>query len=338
MTTPIERVLANWTTADVLRVHAGITAKIGGGNVCPCRGHANQKNEPTLQLFPDGKWRCHGAAHVSRPSGDAIDMYQVIYDVTKKDAIDALLGTAPARVPVVARAAAVVAPPVPAELWPTWRAAKPGGEVLGAWLESRGIPAYKVEGLDLVRELVGAWPHGWSHYRRRIIAPLWSVTGDLVGIKGRYSLDAIERKEKETAPTGVHTSGAVFACSLGRAMLRGDAQPARVVIVEGMPDYITAAACWGESGIAPAVLGVANGDNSRLAARVPVGALVTMAPHADKKAQGIKIMMPIADALEARGCSVRWRADEEKPIAKDLNDVARSAGLAAVCSILSGEQ
>ena len=361
MTTPIERIKARWTAADILRTYgAGIqrAARPGVNVPCPGPSHTRGDKVPGLRVYSDGRWHCHGCGE----RGDAVDLFRLLTGATLGEALATLdAGEVPTLPAPAAEPTKESTPaPVPLDMWPTWRAAQADAPALDAWLAARGIPAGKVEGLDLVRLLDAgaAWPRSWAHYGRRVIVPIWTHAGELAGFRGRFLpgfgevvMPDGKKPEKERLPKGVRMAGRVLACPLGRAMLRGEAAPARVVIVEGVPDYLTAAACFGNGDVAPAVLGVANGAwSAEIAARVPVGALVTLAPHADEEkpdgktpdadwvGPGAAMMAPIGKELRARGCAVTLRSDARATLGKDLNDVAQARGLSAVCALLWSDE
>ena len=83
-----------------------------------------------------------------------------------------------------------------------------------------------------------------------------------------------------------------------------------LVICEGVPDFLTWAALWGDAGeTAPAVIGIISGSwTPHVAARVPSGTVVALRTHADEA--GAKYMRHVALTLEAR-CTVRLTAAQE---------------------------
>ena len=101
----------------------------------------------------------------------------------------------------------------------------------------------------------------------------------------------------------------MFADALGVSMLRGRAQPSRLLIAEGLTDFLTWAAHWGVDGaleLAPAVLAIVSGSwTPEIAARVPGDTEVLIATDADER--GDHYAAKVAELLRGRCMLRRWR-------------------------------
>jgi len=107
---------------------------------------------------------------------------------------------------------------------------------------------------------------------------------------------------KRIAAAGYKVSGLVMANQAARAMLRGEAQPSRVVVAEGEPDHLTAAIRWPTC----AVIGIVSGAwNDELAARIPDGCEVVLRMDSDEA--GERYAAEVAESLAGR-CKV-WRVE-----------------------------
>jgi hypothetical protein len=128
-----------------------------------------------------------------------------------------------------------------------------------------------------------------------------------------------------------------------------------VIVVEGVPDYMTAATVWGDATAAPAVLGVWSGSvapavlgiwsgsvsdaeaGGVVLQRVPNGARVVLVPHNDPPkpgkdiGQGADYMRTIAKGLLARCDVLAAPYDAEN----DLNDTLKLGGVADVLERLT---
>jgi hypothetical protein len=184
-----------------------------------------------------------------------------------------------------------------------------------AWLVSRGLDPSTVARRNLARALprgvpVPSWAacgRPWNEGPWRLLVPLYGATGRLEGLHARAIV--ADEKRKSLHATGASSSGLVFADSLGLWLLEGRppewwAKPWRVVIAEGVPDFLTLATHHSddEGERAPAVLGVFSGAwTPELAARIPDGARVLVWSHGD--AAGERYLQTIVSTLKGR-CEV----------------------------------
>jgi hypothetical protein len=284
-----------------------------------------------------GEW--NDFADAGGGGGDVVSLWAYRYGCKQGEAARALLdwlGGSPVA-PLPAPRAPIPAPragPAPADVAAVWHGARrlwpeadaDAGAV--AWLEARGLDAGAVDVLGLARS-VTRWPwEGKGAAERRLVARVWNDAGELVGLRGRL-VAAVPDAPKETVPAGVAARGRVLACPLGVAMLRGEAEAGRrVVICEGTPDWLSVATLWGPDAssyrlnTAPAVLGIWSGSlTDAVLGRIPDGAVVTLCPHRDPS--GVSYMKEAAIALRRRGCRLSGAAFDGD---RDFNDTLQAGG------------
>lgn len=291
----------------------GLTVSHDGMVLCP----VHTERTPSCKLY-DGRaksgWYCFGC----QTSGDAVDLVRAVKDCSFPEALAFLeldidttgsQGRQRRRKPQKASEAPKrTEQPKPkrnpqeyAALWARSRPVDDEEEVV-AWLESRRIDVGRMIDYDLGRTLppgvLPGWAgHGkgpayrtWRESGRRLLVPMWDVTGHLGCLKARKVTSGKDDVGKDLNPPGSSLKGMVFADSLSRCMLAGDLMdgdisrwPGWLVIVEGIPDFLSEASHWSDADEdAPAVLGLTNGSwTSDLANRVPDGTRVIVATDPD---------------------------------------------------------
>ena len=170
-------------------------------------------------------------------------------------------------------------------------------EVAG-WLESRQVDPSAVEDRDLARAVTSSSHPAtarWHESGHRCALPMYDAAGALRSIRARQ-VEPGRDGPKTLAPSGYRAGGLVFADLPGRAMLRDgtrptwwpDGEPFEVIVVEGGPSWLAAAAEYSVDALCvPSVLGVVAGSwTDEIAARVPDGAVVTIATDDDGAGQG----------------------------------------------------
>jgi hypothetical protein len=183
--------------------------------------------------------------------------------------------------------------PPPAEVAALWASCRPvtEDEDVVLHLESRAIDPGMVDLRDLARVLPrGAerprWARHWSP-AHRLILPAYRHDGALASVRAR-SIAPPGPGAKVLLPVGYTDAGTVLACPLAREILETgrwpvglDALP--VVVTEGEPDFLTAAASVSDANEAPPViLGVFTSAWSQAHAdRIPDGAHVIVRTHED---------------------------------------------------------
>ena len=200
------------------------------------------------------------------------------------------------------------------ELWEACTPISADAEVLRYVLEERGIRnARKLSGsvcralpLDAPRP---SWtrhkpddnaPGGtWAETGHRLLVPLVDARGVMRSVNARAVRPS---PRKSVAPSGFNRKGLVMANGLARVVLeRGalpeGAEPLRVVVAEGEPDYLS----WVAQGTGEAVLGVF-GDSwsAEIAARIPDGAELVVRTHEDANDAGTRYAQKVLDSLLER--------------------------------------
>ena len=252
-----------------------------------------------------------------------------------------------------------------------WSRAERVSPWLDAWCARRGLDAELVAMFDLLRlaQSADVAAEGWGPSGRRIVASVYDACGLLVNLRARCIDGGGTPKELPLAGHGL--TARAFACPLMRRLLEATkatksnfcgllvesdnpldailAEPehtaaavvraAGVVIVEGLPDYLTAATVYGDATEAPAVLGVWSGSlptlkdtsTSLLLAAIPDNTRVTLVSHNDA---GTAYMQAAAARLAGR-CDV-WVAPFDRD--RDLNDTLQHGGAARVRARLAASK
>lgn len=185
-----------------------------------------------------------------------------------------------------------------------------------AWLEQRlrhQARVLRVADRDLARALPRDALPDWCRYlgeswwdtTHRLLVAMYGPGGRLESLHAR-ALRPTRPGDKAASPRGAAVRGLVMADALGRELLAGNALPlvGRVLIAEGVPDFLTAATHYGDTAEdAPAVLGVISGSwTSAIAATIPTGWTVIIAT--DHDADGEKYAAHIHATLTGR-CECR---------------------------------
>lgn len=189
------------------------------------------------------------------------------------------------------------------------------------WFRSRGLDPAEAE----ARLLAAVLPRGvpvepWAYYDGRhwpdtvyrLVLPLVDAYGIAHSVHARSIDKSRPGEPKSLFPAGRDSRRLVLANALARRVLaaggRGEhVAPQRVVIVEGCPDFLTAA-CEEPEDTGPMVLGVLSASWDPLfARRIPDGSHVTIATHSDDA--GEKYAAKIVETFEGRDVRLlRWRA------------------------------
>lgn len=183
------------------------------------------------------------------------------------------------------------------ELLGLLRACRPVEQVgeVEAWCASRGIVG-RVYGAVLPD--VHRWPEWWPYRARpwRLVVPMVDALGVVTSMHGRATEDAGDRG-KTRCPYERRGDGLFFADPVvGRPMLRGEANPAEVVVVEGITDYLAAARHATTEGGGLAVLGGISGSFGAMA-QTAIPRSATVYAWVDGDAAGDRYVAEIGRAL-----------------------------------------
>lgn len=162
--------------------------------------------------------------------------------------------------------------PVYMDVAPVLRMCRPAEQGAADWLRSRGYTRPVPAGM-----LPPGWSAPWWPWRDEfpLVVPAFDAAGVLRSMHGRAIRPGARRKV--TWPLGGDTRGLVMASKLARAMLRGETEPRRLLIVEGLTDYL-----WAAQDPTIAVLGIASGvDLAPLSRRLRRGMTIVIATDPD---------------------------------------------------------
>lgn len=303
------------------------------GWIIRCPVHGDRTPSCSVQA-KDGAlvWKCHGCD----ASGDVLSLVAVVRGLSLRRGFREVLVEA-ARLASLwhlvdeleGRGARETAPPRPAATLPErpapaerprtypdgaeafWGQCVPVGEDAGVaeHLRGRAIDPDAVEGRDLARALPAAGDlPAWASYRGsadrarswreagyRLVVPMRDAAGAMRAVRGWRVTEG--EGPKRLPPSGCKASGLVMADGFGIAMLRGERAPARVVITEGEPDFLTWATRVRDA--RTAVIGIVSGSwGEPFAARVPLGARVDI--RVDHDEAGDRYFAEIAKGLKRR--------------------------------------
>src|SRR5206468_1398176 len=113
------------------------------------------------------------------------------------------------------------------------------------------------------------------------------------------------------SPAGYEVGGLCFLDGLGRALLERRLDQARLLIVEGAPDFLTASLSFGEANDTIAVASILSGSwTPAFANALPPFTEITIATHEDQA--GEQFARTITQTIK-RGTQVsRWRYQDER--------------------------
>ncbi len=201
--------------------------------------------------------------------------------------------------------------PAQSELDGFWRGCGDLDESAVAWVAGRNLdPAVVAEiakGLPRTRTLP-KWASyqgkSWQETGHRIVVPVYDHGGWMRSVRAIRVIDG--DAPKRLPPGGHKAAGLVMACDQTLSMLRGEHTPTRVLIVEGEPDFLSAATIRFVQVCAK--IGITSGSwSADFAARIPKQAHVYIGTHNDPA--GDKYAKAIADSLPKHTVR-RWSLSE----------------------------
>ena len=305
------------------------TVRDGRGGMRPCpacgapqRG-SSDKRGPLGMTHDRGGWKCYRCD----AKGDAVTLAS--YLSGQSGTVNAAVREACERVGLLAPGSAPVLPPrKPAntDVHPSYPSQ---GEVsamvrqlfaidyapdlaAASWVASRGLDVRRVAKLGAVVALMkdAEVPHWarcrgrpWSQSGHRLVAPLCDSKGALRSLHARQIDAAAADMPKGTNPAGFDVRGLVLACPRARRMLAGQEQVSKVLITEGLPDWLTWTHHFDVHSDPVATFGVVAGAWTKdFAAKLAPGTEVLLAGHNDAAGQAYvrKIIETLRDRI-ARG-------------------------------------
>jgi hypothetical protein len=172
------------------------------------------------------------------------------------------------------------------------------------YLRGRSLDPEIIDARGLARALPesGALPRWcvcrggtWREVGYGLVIPVYDVTGEMRSVRVARVVDG--EGPKRLPPFGHKASELVMADEFGLAMLRGQIQPYRVVIIEGEPDFLTRASVANDPH--GCTLGIVSGSWTKaFADRIHVGARVAIRTHLDDA--GDRYAAEITETLRRR--------------------------------------
>lgn len=192
-----------------------------------------------------------------------------------------------------------------------WRdAVHPAEDVeASGYLVGRHLDPVLVGDLGLARVVRGELPE-WARYGartwletgHRLIVRAFDASGLARGVRAIRVRDG--ESPKRLPPKGRKAAGLALLNRAAHAMVRRKETPARVVLVEGEPDWITRSTLNDEP-----VIGLVSGSwNDVFAAAIPEGCRVVIRTHEDEA--GEKYARQVVASLAGKDCVIRRSASE----------------------------
>jgi hypothetical protein len=203
-------------------------------------------------------------------------------------------------VEAVWQAALPVAEVEPAAVALALRGLFPGSDLARAITDSSAAGSARPESTWCQQSASGL--PGWARYQgrtwletgHRIVLPVYDHTGAMRSLRA-WQVDARTEGPKRLPPAGHRATGLVLANEAALRWLRAPAEPIRLLVAEGEPDFLTLAQAYP----AAAVIGVGSGSwTQAFAERVPFGSLVAIHTHHD--AAGDRYAAELAKTLASR--------------------------------------
>lgn len=321
------QLLDPWLVVRALGLDEGASRQARGALV-RCPWHSERTPSCSVRLGSDGTLAAHcfgcgqgGDVLALVAAARGIDLQRDFPRVIEEAA--ALLGQDTGRSMPPRRPLPSTRPPAD-EVQALWTAALPVCDVpeLARRLLARRIDPATLTDLDLARALppgatLPRWAacsgRSWADSGHSLLVPLRSPDGALVSLHARAIGGSVE--PKGLSPAGHSAAGLIMACPFAEQILRCGlprwwrrSEPPTVIVCEGVPDFLTNAAHFGEWEHTPATIGILSGAWSLdVAARIPDGWRVLVRTHGDTA--GRKYRAQIAESLCSR-CRVEVPRDQ----------------------------
>jgi hypothetical protein len=304
------------------------------GLLVACPAHGERTPSCSVTRGRDGtiRVRCFGCDW----TGDALTLVAVVHNLDVRNdfrevlleaagiaglhhVVDELRGKAewkPRPAPIMPEPLPDVDYPPAEEVSDVWEASDFASRdaVASEYLKGRRLSPEDASQLGLLRVLPPAtevpitlpsWAHygslSWQRSGHRMVVPVYDHTGTMRSLRAwRIEGDA---PAKRVPPVRCKATGLLMANSGALQILRDRCAPRRVLVVEGEPDFTTAAIRWHDL----AIFGVINGGwSEEFAKRVPLGSEVIVATHHDTA--GEKYAALVASTVKTRAVVLRSAA------------------------------
>lgn len=266
-----------------------------------CPVHVERTPSCSITRGPDGtlRVRCFGCNWTADVVGlvaaaRSLDVRRDFREVLSAAAEVGGLHQLAAELAGTARPVPRLAPPLPTP--PPERQYPEQAEVLSVWNEA--LPIENVEACRAALALRGLFPEPdvaralaqpptarWARYQgaswfetgHRVVLPVFDAEGALRSLRA-WQINGMAAGPKRLPPAGHRSTELVLANAPALKLLRHPAEPVRLLIAEGEPDYLSLTQHY--PGVA--VVGVVSGSwSAAFAARIPMGSLVTIRTHHD---------------------------------------------------------
>ncbi len=226
------------------------------------------------------------------------------------------VGTEP--LPVFVAPPRVIRRPPLEEVQEVWHKSTPvyDSDELVPILEGRGLDPDLLTERDLCRRIKRGYLPRWCQQNYQywnesgllLLVPMFSARGEMESLHVRRLEKTTETKA--SSPLGYDLAGLSFQDSLGRALFSGSSSlVTRLVITEGVPDYLTTSSSFGDANESHAVMGVLNGswtkDYAAQIEAVPQTVDLIIATHNDQT--GDRYARKIAETFSSSQPATRWR-------------------------------
>lgn len=172
------------------------------------------------------------------------------------------------------------------------------------WIQARKLDSEAIAAGNLARMIPDGIPlPPWAVFGRpwpiagyRLVVRAWNARGGCESLHARYTQPG-QSETKAVWPKGFDGRGLVMANNPAVELLQGQGGPGQVVIVEGIPDWLTCAVAWP---LLP-VFGITAGswpNGAAHAARIPDGSKVIIRTDGDPT--GVKYAGNIQESFAGR--------------------------------------
>jgi hypothetical protein len=294
---------------DALGLTKGADRQPGGGLTVCCPEHGDRTPSCSVSRGKDGTIRVH--CFSCKWGGDALSLVASVHGLNLRnnfrevlleaaqiaglhDAVDELRGKVewrPRELPPEPETLPDPEYPSTAEARSVWETgalpnddAQASEHLVGRRIDpdivaqlglARCLPPWPVDGYPLPQwaRYRGSW---WPQSGHRLIVPVYTADGVMRSVRAwRIEGDA---PAKRLPPAGRKATGLIMANRRALEVLKPGTTPCRLMVVEGEPDFLTAATRWLDAGVIGVISGGWTDDFAKL---VPLGSEVLICTHHD---------------------------------------------------------